>query len=120
MVSIDMFIVSRDLTLTGTVFLFPFLVLRVGDLRMDIFSQHDMLVVIATMIYLGVFCSALGFLFWNRAIHLAGTSTITNGIYMIPLVTIIGDSLILGNAPNIYVMIGAALVLAGIYLSERG
>lgn len=30
-----------------------------------------------------------------------------------------GDSIIIGNVPNIYVMIGSVLVLAGVYLSER-
>ena len=115
----DMFIVSRDLTLAGTAFLFPMLAFQAHDLRIDIFSQHDFILVVAALIYLGVFCSALGFLFWNRAIHLAGSSTTTNGIYMIPLVTIIGDSLIIGNVPNVYVLTGAAFILAGIYLSER-
>ncbi|MBP1908334.1 DMT family transporter [Methanolobus bombayensis] len=115
----NMFIVSRDLTLAGTAFLFPLMVFQAQNLRIEIFSQNDALLVVAALIYLGVFCSALGFLFWNRAIHLAGSSTTTNGIYMIPLVTIIGDTLVIGNVPNIYVLLGAALVLAGIYLSER-
>ncbi|MEL4304374.1 DMT family transporter [Methanococcoides sp. LMO-2] len=115
----NILIVSRDLTLSGTAFLLPFALYEAQDLRVDIFSQNDLLVVIAAILYLGVFCSALGFLFWNKAIHLAGSSTTTNGIYLLPLVTIIGDSIIIGNVPNIYVMIGAVLVLAGVYLSER-
>ncbi|WP_406661981.1 DMT family transporter [Methanolobus sp. ZRKC3] len=116
----NMLIVSRDLTLAGTVFLLPFVIFGAQNLRIDIFSQTDLLVVSAALIYLGLFCSALGFLYWNKAIHLAGSATTTNGIYLIPLVTIIGDSMIIGNIPNIYVLIGAALVLAGVYLSERG
>ncbi|AKB85341.1 DMT family transporter [Methanococcoides methylutens] len=115
----NMLIVSRDLTLSGTIFLLPFALYEAQDLRIDIFSQNDLLVVVAALIYLGLFCSALGFLFWNKAIHLAGSSTTTNGIYLLPLVTIIGDSIIIGNVPNIYVMIGTMLVLAGVYLSER-
>jgi drug/metabolite transporter (DMT)-like permease len=115
----NIFIVSRDLTLAGTVFLLPFVIFGAQNLRIDIISQNDLLIAIAALIYLGVFCSALGFLFWNKAIHLAGSSTTTNGIYLIPLVTIIGDSVIIGNLPNVFVLIGAALVLAGVYLSER-
>lgn len=112
-------IVSRDLTLAGTAFLLPFALYEAQELRIDIHSQHDMIVAIAAIIYLGLFCSALAFLLWNKAIHLAGPTTTTNGIYMIPIVTIIGDSLIIGNVPNIYAISGAILVLTGVYLSER-
>ncbi|WP_406661715.1 DMT family transporter [Methanolobus sp. ZRKC3] len=114
----NLLIVSRDFTLAGTVFLLPFALYEVQDLNISLFSQNDLLAVGAALIYLGVFCSALGFLYWNKAIHLAGSSTTTNALYLIPLITIIGDSLIIGNVPNIYVMIGAVLVLAGVYLSE--
>lgn len=115
----NMLVVSRDLTLAGTVFILPFLIFQAENLRVDIFSLNDILISSAALIYLGVFCSALGFVYWNKAIHLAGSSTTTNGLYLIPLVTIIGDSMIIGNIPNIYVLLGAALVLAGVYLSER-
>ncbi len=116
----NVLIVSRDLTLAGTIFLLPFVLLEIRDLRVDLFSQSDLLLITSAFIYLGVFCSALGFLFWNKAIHLAGPSSTTNGIYLIPLVTIIGDSMIIGNVPNIYVMSGTVLILSGVYLSERG
>ncbi|KGK99803.1 multidrug transporter [Methanococcoides methylutens] len=115
----NMLIVSRDLTLSGTIFLLPFALFEAQNLKIDIFSQNDLMVVIAALIYLGVFCSAFAFLFWNKAIHLAGSGTTTNGIYLLPLITILGDSIIIGNVPNIYVIIGAVLVLAGVYLSER-
>ncbi|WP_445475345.1 DMT family transporter [Methanococcoides methylutens] len=115
----NVLIVCRDLTLAGTVFLLPFAIYETQELRIDIFSQYDLLVVIAALIYLGVFCSALGFLYWNKAIQLAGPATTTNGIYLLPIVAIIGDSIIIGNVPNIYVMFSTGLVLAGVYLSER-
>jgi drug/metabolite transporter (DMT)-like permease len=115
----NLFIVSRDLTLAGTVFLLPFAFYETHNLTIDLFAQNDLLTVIAVLIYLGAFCSALGFLCWNKAIHLAGATTSTNALYIIPPITIIGDSIIMGNVPNIYVMAGTVLVLAGVYLSER-
>lgn len=115
----DMLILSRDITLFGTIFLFPFALFEVRDMRIDIVSQSDLLIATVALIYLAIFASALAFLLWNKAIGLTGSSTITNGLYLIPPITILGDSIILGNIPNLYVLVGAVLVLAGVYLSER-
>jgi len=54
------------------------------------------------------------------AIRLAGASTTTNGVYIIPIVAMITDAIILKNIPNIYAIIGAVLVLFGVYISENG
>jgi len=115
----DMLILSRDVTLFGTIFLFPFALYEARNMRIDIVSQSDLLIAIVALIYLAIFASALAFLLWNKAIDLAGSSTTTNGLYLIPPITILGDSIILGNIPNLYVLVGAVLVLAGVYLSER-
>jgi drug/metabolite transporter (DMT)-like permease len=115
----DMLILSRDITLFGTIFLLPFALFEVRNMRIDIVSQSDLLIAIVALIYLAIFASALAFLLWNKAIDLTGSSTITNGLYLIPPITILGDSIILGNIPNLYVLVGAVMVLAGVYLSER-
>jgi drug/metabolite transporter (DMT)-like permease len=115
----DVLVVCRDLTLAGTIFLLPFAIYEAQDFRIDIVSQNDLLIVIAALIYLGVLCSALGFLYWNKAIKLAGPATTTNGVYLLPIVAIVGDCIIIGNVPNIYVLISTGLVLAGVYLSEH-
>jgi len=115
----DMLILSRDITLSGTIFLLPFALFEARNMRIDIVSQSDLLIVIVALMYLAILASALGFLLWNKAIGLTGSSTTTNGLYLIPPITILGDSIILGNIPNLYVLVGAVLVLAGVYLSER-
>ena len=114
---LDNKIVSRDINFLGALFFIPFL----------FFSEHKLTVwgkgeigfqTVAGLIYLGVFCSALGYIFWNKAIRDCGAKTATNGIYFIPVVTVVADAVILGNIPNIYALGGAALVLAGTYISE--
>lgn len=112
--------VSRDLTLAGTAFLLPFFAYEAQNMKFNMPNTNDIMIAGAALVFLGVLCSALGFVFWNKAMHLAGSATATNALYLIPPIAIIGDSIILGNIPNIYVSIGAALVLAGVYLSERG
>ncbi|WP_342304337.1 DMT family transporter [Methanolobus sp. ZRKC5] len=119
MSSRNLLIVSRDLTLAGMVFLLPFVFYEAQTLKIWTFTQNDLLIVLAALIYLGAFCSALGFFYWNKAIHLAGSSTSTTALYLIPFVAIIGDSIIIGNLPNIYVITGAVFVVAGVYFSEH-
>ncbi|HNY38569.1 MAG TPA: DMT family transporter, partial [Petrotogaceae bacterium] len=114
---LDNKIVSRDINFLGALFFIPFL----------FFSEHKLTVwgkeeigfqTVTGLIYLGVFCSALGYIFWNKAIRDCGAKTTTNGIYFIPVVTVIADAVILGNIPNVYALGGAALVLTGTYISE--
>ncbi|ABE51607.1 DMT family transporter [Methanococcoides burtonii] len=115
----DMVILSRDITMFGTIFLFPFALLEARDMRVDIVSQSDLVVAIVILMYLAILGSALGFLLWNKAIDLAGSSTTTNGLYFVPPIAIFGDSIILGNLPNLYVLVSAVLVFVGVYLSEK-
>lgn len=115
----DTLVISRDLTIFGTIFLLPFALYEARDLKFDIVSNLDLFLVICALLYLGVLCSAVGFYLWNKAIGLVGSSTTTNGLYFLPPVTILGDMFLLGNTPNVYVMVGSVLVLVGVYFSER-
>ncbi|HQH31978.1 MAG TPA: DMT family transporter [Petrotogaceae bacterium] len=114
---LDNKIVSRDINFLGALFFIPFLFFSENKLHLWVSKQISFQTV-AGLIYLGVFCSALGYIFWNKAIRDCGAKTATNGIYFIPVVTVIADAVILGNIPNIYTIGGAALVLAGTYISE--
>lgn len=67
--------------------------------------------------FLGFAASAMCFVFWNRACQLLGTVTTTIGIYCIPLVTALIAFAFLHETLSPMGSIGAALTLAGVFLS---
>uniref|UniRef100_A9A7B3 EamA domain-containing protein n=1 Tax=Methanococcus maripaludis (strain C6 / ATCC BAA-1332) TaxID=444158 RepID=A9A7B3_METM6 len=112
--------VTRDITLIGALLFVPFMLIEFGSkgvLDLGIFLN---LPITFAVLYLAIFCSAIAYLFWNMSIRLAGASTTTNGIYFIPIIAMIADSIILKNIPNSYAIIAAVLVLFGVYISEKG
>ncbi|HPX16612.1 MAG TPA: DMT family transporter [Petrotogaceae bacterium] len=114
---LDNKIVSRDINFLGALFFIPFLFF--SERKLTVWGKEEIgFQTVTGLIYLGVFCSALGYIFWNKAIRDCGAKTTTNGIYFIPVVTVIADAVILGNIPNVYALGGAALVLTGTYISE--
>ncbi|ABO35210.1 protein of unknown function DUF6, transmembrane [Methanococcus maripaludis C5] len=116
----DNLTVTRDITLIGVLLSVPFMLLEFGSkgvLDLGVFLNPPLTFAV---LYLAIFCSAIAYLFWNMSIRLAGASTTNNGIYFIPIVAMIADSIILKNIPNIYATIGAVLVLFGVYISEKG
>jgi drug/metabolite transporter (DMT)-like permease len=67
-------------------------------------------------LFLGVFCSALGYWFYARSLEVLGmVSSIF--INFIPVVTVIAGFFILGERLTAVQWAGAALVLAGVYLA---
>ncbi len=116
--SYDNAVLTRDISLWGLIFLLPFSTVELLNKGVSISSWFS-LPAITALVYLGVFCSALGYFMWNRAIALAGGKTVTNGLYFIPIVTAIAEAIILGIYPNIYTIIGAILTITGTYIAEQ-
>ena len=111
--------VTRDMNILGSIFFIPLVFLELKSSNTcPIFSLWLQPKIIIALIYLGVFSSALAYILWNQAIRFAGSRTVTNGIYFIPLVTVIADSIILKNYPNIYAITGIILVLGGTFVAE--
>ncbi|UZN23679.1 EamA family transporter [bacterium 3DAC] len=109
---------TRDISLWGLIFFIPFTLYELMRTPVE-FSKWFTPSAWIALIYLGVFCSALGYLMWNKAIALAGGKTVTNGLYFIPLVTAIAEFFILGNSPNIYTIVGGILTVLGTYIAEK-
>jgi drug/metabolite transporter (DMT)-like permease len=72
--------------------------------------------VMGHFLFLGVFCSALGYWFYARSLEVLGmVSSIF--INFIPVVTVIAGFFILGERLTAVQWAGAAMVLAGVYLA---
>jgi drug/metabolite transporter (DMT)-like permease len=68
--------------------------------------------------FLGVFCSALGYLLWNAAIPALGVTLSSNLINIIPLVGVITGVAALGEPFTAATAAGGALVLGGVVLAS--
>lgn len=75
---------------------------------------------IASLLFLGVFCSGVAFSLWFRAIELRGPAAIGALIYFQPFVTLVAGALVLHEAVTPYALIGGPLVMLGVWLVNRG
>ncbi|WP_459996549.1 DMT family transporter [Marinitoga arctica] len=112
-------IITKDLNFYGMLFFLPFVFLELkGNGTCPLFQLWLQPKIIIAFIFLSVFCTALGYIWWNKAIRLAGAKTTTNGIFFIPIVTLIADAIMLKNYPNLLTISGVILVLSGNYIAE--
>lgn len=115
----DNLIITKDLNFYGMLFFLPFVFLELkSNGTCPLFELWIQPKIIIAFIFLSVFCTALGYIWWNKAIRLAGAKTVTNGIFFIPIVTVIADAILLKNYPNLLTIFGAILVLLGNYVAE--
>ena len=69
------------------------------------------------LLFLGLFCSALGYWFYTMALEDLGVGKATIFINFIPVISAIGAFFVLGERLKPLQWFGAALVLAGVYLT---
>jgi drug/metabolite transporter (DMT)-like permease len=69
--------------------------------------------------YLGVLCSAAGYLLWNLALPVLGVSVANNLLNVIPVVSVLTAVLALGEPWTATIALGGSLVLLGVVVVER-
>lgn len=68
--------------------------------------------------FLGLGASALCFVLWNFALSRLGPVSVSQYIYLIPMVTVATSLLVLGEPVTLLALLGMALILAGLTISE--
>lgn len=72
------------------------------------------------LIYLGIFPSAIAYIWWGKALGLAKiTSEVTNFMFVTPLLSAIMGSLIINELPSIETYIGGGIILLGLLLFNK-
>ncbi|WP_069998278.1 DMT family transporter [Cellulosilyticum sp. I15G10I2] len=71
------------------------------------------------LLFLGLAASALGFILWHIAVKNLGAVKTNNYIYLNPVITLIGSAWVLKEKITIYAGIGSALILLGVYLTQK-
>lgn len=114
----DNLLTTVEMTKWGLIFLIPFSIIELSIERPDIttFFRAD---VILWLVFLGALCSGFGYLIWNYAVRSLGSRTSSSLIYLIPVVSVLADTMILKNIPSIWIYIGGVITMIGVILGEK-
>ena len=75
---------------------------------------------VAAMIYVGVFPSFVGYVFWNRAVAEVGSNVAGIFVHLMPAFGSLLAWIFLGERMQLFHFVGIALILSGIALTTRG
>lgn len=109
-------LVTRRIFLYGILCMLP--ILSLSGTRLDLAPLADP-VCLGNMLFLGLGASALCFVTWNYAVKVLGAVRTSVYIYMVPVITVIASVLVLHESLTGMAVLGTALALAGLLLSER-
>ncbi len=69
----------------------------------------------ANILFLGIFCSALAYLFWYDALQVLPASEVGVFLYVNPVVAVIISALFLGESVTASMLFGGAMVFSGVW-----
>jgi drug/metabolite transporter (DMT)-like permease len=72
-----------------------------------------------SVLYVAVFPSTVAYLCWNRGIHLIGANRAAPFFHMVPLFGSAMAMAFLGERPQLFHVVGFALVLTGVFVASR-
>jgi drug/metabolite transporter (DMT)-like permease len=72
-----------------------------------------------SVLFLGIFCSGLAYLFWYSALEKKDSSIVGMYLYLEPFVTLIGAYLLLNEEIKWITLMGGGMILLGVYLATR-
>jgi drug/metabolite transporter (DMT)-like permease len=73
----------------------------------------------ASLIYLGVFPTAIAFTTWAYALSLIDAGKLAATTYLVPATTVLISWLVLGEIPTVWGLVGGAVCLVGVGLTRR-
>ena len=80
--------------------------------------QHMSSTSVIAIVFLGVGCSGLGYLFWYAALERIDASQVAAFLYLEPLVTLMAAVTLLGESVTVSTILGGVLVLAGVLVVQ--
>ncbi len=109
--------VTRKVFFYGLLTILPFLLSQPVHPPLSLLLRPDVLL---NLLFLGLIASMLGYIFWNLATRRLGIVRVTTYIYFCPVITLITANMILHERITFPAMIGACLIVGGVYLAEKG
>ncbi len=104
------------LIMTGisVILLFPVVVLEWTLINVPVLATPNYIV---SLLFLGIFPSCIALIFYNRAVELLSASQASVFLNFLPVVTMIGAYLWLGETITLVQIIGAVVVMTGVLLT---
>ena len=72
-----------------------------------------------SMVFLAIFCSLAAFFMYNNGVEKLPASTVGMFIYLNPLAGVLLAAMVLGESVTVFIFVGMALIILGIFVSER-
>ena len=108
--------ITRKVFFYGVLTILPYYLFVPGLPSMEVFTKPQ---VIGNLLFLGCLASMVCFLTWNWCIAKLGAVKATNWVYFNPITTMIFASWVPGEKITPYFLVGAACILAGMYLADK-
>lgn len=108
--------ITRKVFFYGVLTLLPYFAIEPFDISWSVLSQG---VVVGNLLYLGIVASLLCYWTWNVVIDRLGAVRATNYLYVNPIVALFASWAILDERITALALVGAVLILLGVYLAER-
>ena len=74
---------------------------------------------LASLLYVGVFPSFLGYIFYNRGVAEVGANKASLFIHLMPVFGTLLSIAFLGETPQLFHLAGIGMIFAGIWLTTR-
>jgi drug/metabolite transporter (DMT)-like permease len=101
--------------LMGTLMLAPLFLWNAGWRELRMLSPQGW----GALLFLGIGCSGLGYLFWYGALERIEVSRVSAFLYIEPFVTLLAAVVLLGEPVHAVTVGGGLLVLGSVYLLQR-
>lgn len=108
--------ITRKVFFYGLLSMIPYFIWRPGLGTGLLVAQPQLL---WNLLFLSCIASMGCFLAWNWVLKKLGAVVATNYVYLNPVVTIVFAWMILSEQITIYLLLGTALILAGMYLADK-
>lgn len=109
--------ITRKIFFWGILMCMPYF-LAFGEFRIGALLQTPVLW--GNLLFLALGASALCYVVWGRSIQIIGSVTTSTYLYIIPAVSVASAALFLHESITLCTMGAVALILAGLWLSQKG
>ena len=111
----DLLALTAASSLVGTIGLLPLVRPSTADVVVDASPG-----IAALVLYLGVLATLLGYILWNAGLKGLGPTRAVTYAYGIPALAVVFGAILLDEPITGWLVVGAALVVGGIVLAQRG
>lgn len=108
--------ITRKIFFYGVLTILPAFLFRPWQSAFSLLLEPS---VLFNLLFLGVLASLACFVVWNMVLKQLGTVRASNYIYLNPLFTLVGSAAFLGEQLTIVALMGAVLILGGVYWAGK-